>query len=85
MRALALRSLPCGSVFELIAEGATREVAIDLTLALAVAADDEPAGQVGEADAVVGLVGLLPTLAPAACEMLFDVAGADPPLLHAVA
>ncbi len=85
MRTLALGAMPRRAEFELIAERTPREVAIDLTLPLAVTADDETTGEMGEADAVIRLVGLLPPLAPATCKMLLEIAWEDAPLLHAQA
>ncbi len=85
MGALPLGANPCSAVFDLIAEGSAREVAINLTLALAMTADDEPAGDMGEADAVIRLIRLLTALPSSSGEVFLKILRLDSPLRHTLA
>ena len=79
---LAGRGGSVDAVVQFLAQRATRQVAVDFALPLAVAAHHNPAGHMGQIDAIIRLVHLLAALAAAAHKFFLQVIPVHPEAQH---
>ena len=70
------------AVVQFLAEGAACKVAVDFPLPLAMALHHNTCGHMGETYFVIRLIHLLPALAAAAGELLFQIGGFDSQSFH---